>query len=137
MTDHIHTPDDPRIFVFGSNLQGIHGAGAALYARKYLGALQRVPEGHMGGAYALPTCSAPGEPLPLDQIAVHVQRFLHAARHLPPVQQTVGCAIRGPGERFFVSRIGCGFAGYKDAQIAPMFRTAPGNVDLPPGWRTP
>jgi len=106
------------IFVFGSNLLGIHGAGAALHARDTYGAKMGVGEGPTGYAYALPTCSAPGEPLPLEQVRVHVARFLDYARehHL---------------DQFQVTRVGCGYAGFTDDQIAPMFFHAPDNVWLP------
>lgn len=119
---HIHKSWDSRVFVFGSNLKGIHGAGAALYARIHLGALQRIGEGRMNGSYALPTCSAPGVPLPLEEIKGHVDTFLAYAReHID--------------ERFFVSAVGCGLAGYSEGLISPMFENAPPHCDLPPGWR--
>lgn len=118
---HIHSKDDPRIFVFGSNRRGIHGAGAAMYAAD-LGAARGIGEGITGRTYALPTCSKPGIPLTLDEVNAHVQRFMGLARLMPE-------------ERFFVSAVGCGIAGFTEEEIAPMFAYAPGNCDLPPGWR--
>lgn len=123
MTAHLHTPDDPRVFVFGSNERGIHGAGAALYAAKHLGAQRGIGEGFTGRAYAIPTCSRPGVRLPLPMIWASVTLFL-------------AHAITRPEARFFVSAIGCGLAGFTPRQIAPLFRGAPDNCDLPPGWRT-
>lgn len=122
MTNHIHTADDTRIFVFGSNLKGIHGAGAARYAHKQLGAEWGVGEGPTGKTYALPTCSIPGVPLEIEQIFHHVQIFLAWARLYSET-------------RFFVSEVGCGFAGFSADEIAPLFENAPNNCDLPEGWR--
>lgn len=119
---HIHTEDDPRVFVFGSNRAGIHGAGAALYASEKLGARHGIGEGITGRTYALPTCSRPGVPLKLLEVNVHVKRFLLVAGLMPET-------------RFLVSEVGCGIAGFKAKEIAPLFADAPANCDLPPGWR--
>ncbi len=122
MGEHLHSKEDPRIFVFGSNLKGIHGAGAAKYAHDALDAVWGCPHGRQGGSYAIPTCSSPGRPLPLGDIRVHVLKFLDTARQTP-------------NTRYFVSEIGCGLAGYDADEIGPMFAGSPSNVDLPPGWR--
>lgn len=61
-------------------------------------------------------------PLDLKEIKAAIERFLHyAATH--------------PEERFFVTRVGCGLAGHRDADIAPMFRDAPINCSLPDTWK--
>lgn len=112
---------DTRIFVFGSNLAGRHGKGAALTAAKEYGAVYGVGFGRTGGAYAIPTKGDNLRPLPLDHIRIYVSRFLLYARMNPEL-------------RFNVTRIGCGLAGYTDAQIGPMFTGAPDNCDLPEGW---
>lgn len=117
-----HTPDDPRVFVFGSNRRGMHGAGAARYARIELGARWGIGEGMTGRAYALPTCSSPGVALPYAAVAEAVERFKNLARSMP-------------GTRFYVSEVGCGFAGFVAADIAPLFADAPDNCDLSDGWR--
>jgi len=110
-----------KIFVFGSNLAGRHGKGAALCARQEHGAEYGVGEGRTGNAYAIPTKGHRLEVLPLDDIRRSVWRFLkYAAQH--------------PDEQFFVTRIGCGLAGYTDAQISPFFAGASSNVELPAGW---
>jgi hypothetical protein len=110
------------VFVFGSNLRGTHGAGAALYARDVYGAQFGIGEGPSGRSYALPTKDRNIESLPLEQIAHHVTRFIDYAR------------VRS-GEEFFVTRIGCGLAGYKNEQIAPMFRGAPDNCIFDISWK--
>ncbi len=116
-----------KVFVFGSNRAGIHGAGAALFARQNLGALQRVGEGPMPGrdspgCYAIPTKDENIETLPLWEIEKHVANFIEFAMCHPHLQ-------------FFVTRIGCGLAGYSDEDIAPMFANAPPNCELPLGWK--
>ena len=57
-----HAWKEDEIFVFGSNLKGIHGAGAALFARTHCGAVLGQGEGLQGQSYALPTCDGPGLP---------------------------------------------------------------------------
>jgi len=121
MTTHIWKPDE--IFVFGSNLLGIHGSGAARFARVNCGAEWGVGEGLTGQSYALPTCSEPGLPLRLEQIGPYAERFIaYATEHAD--------------QQFFLTRVGCGIAGFTDAQIAPLIRTAPANVRQPPEWRS-
>lgn len=126
--EHVHNSTDPRVFVFGSNLRGIHGAGAARYAATALGALTGVNEGRTGRSYALPTCSKPGVPLSLREVKRHVDRFLLHAEFAKADE-------REYDTRFFVSAVGCGIAGFKESEIAPLFKDAPDNCDLPPGWR--
>lgn len=116
-------PKHGQVFVFGSNLSGLHAGGAAAAAHKLHGAVWGVGEGRTGNAYAIPTVSANfGGPLLLADIRRAVDIFLHhAATH--------------PEDVFFVTRVGCGIAGHKDADIAPMFRDAPLNCSLPDTWR--
>lgn len=96
------------IFVFGSNIQGIHGKGAALTARKEYGAVIGVGRGRTGNAYAIPTKSSPYKTLPLDQIEIAVADF---AKYV----------VENPENNYFVASPGCGLAGYCANQIAPMF----------------
>lgn len=110
------------IFVFGSNLAGRHGKGAALYALRNHGATLWQGEGIQGNSYAIPTKDRKLAPLPLPEIATHVQRFLDFAAEHPELQ-------------FHVTRVGCGLAGYTDEQIAPMFRGCTANCHLDPAWR--
>lgn len=111
-----------RIFVFGSNEAGRHGAGAAKYAREHHGAVYGVGRGRTGMAYAIPTKDARIQTRPLAAIAPDVAEFLRYAEAHPDLT-------------FEVTRIGCGLAGYRDADIAPMFKDAPENCVLPDGWR--
>lgn len=113
-------PDD-AIFVFGSNLAGRHGKGAALEAKDKYGALYGHGEGLQGRSYAIPTKDVNLHPLLLEDIEVNVHTFLRFAR-------------ANPAMKFAVTPIGCGLAGFKPHQIAPMFAAAPRNVALPQGW---
>jgi hypothetical protein len=112
-----------EIFVFGSNLAGIHGAGSAQHALEKHGAIWGQGIGRQGSSYAIPTKGlSVYTTLPLYQIKVFVCEFLeYAAQH--------------PELIFKVVKIGCGLAGYSDGQIAPMFRDASPNCLLPEGWR--
>jgi hypothetical protein len=115
-------PSADPVFVFGSNLRGVHGAGAALFAHQWRGAVFGDTEGLTGNAYAIPTKDQQLKTLPLAAIRASVTKFLEHAKSRPE-------------ESFEVTRVGCGLAGYKDIQIAPMFAGAPSNVDLPHLWR--
>lgn len=110
------------IFVFGSNRAGRHGAGAALTARRHHGAVYGQGEGRQGDSYAIPTKDVELRTLNLHVIKGSVGEFLDYARAHPRL-------------KFFVTRVGCGLAGYADYQIAPLFKGAPENCELPKEWR--
>ena len=113
------TPPRPiPIFVFGSNLAGRHGRGAALWARQHRDAIYGQSIGRQGNAYAIPTKDHQLRVLSLEAIRSHVAAFLAYARAHPNAQ-------------FELTPIGCGLAGYRPAQIAPLFADAPANVVLP------
>ena len=102
-------------FVFGSNEAGRHGKGAALCAKKYFGAVYGQGHGEQGRSYAIATKDESLRSLSLDQICENVRVFIqHATNH--------------PHKQFAVSRIGCGLAGYRDEEIAPMFNGHPQNI---------
>lgn len=114
------------IFVFGSNLAGRHGKGAALFAFQNRGAIYGQGIGRQGNSYAIPTRAMLTRTrlttLPLVQIAVHVMDFLKYAHENPRLQ-------------FEVTRIGCGLAGYSDREMAPLFKGAPANCLMPVEWK--
>ncbi len=122
--DKIFTPGPDRVFVFGSNDAGIHGAGAARQAYQEYGAKWGWGEGMMGNSYAIPTKDKELNTKNISDITLSVSRFLYYAQCNPQLQ-------------FFVTRIGCGLAGYTDKEIAPLFNGAPTNVELPHGWDQP
>lgn len=107
-----------KIFVFGSNLQGRHGKGAALFALNNRDAVYGQGEGRQGDSYAIPTKRTPRESLSLDEVAISVERFLKYARANPELE-------------FEVTAIGCGLAGFTKDQIAPLFSSCPDNCLLP------
>ena len=109
------------IFVFGSNLAGRHGKGAALTAKMYHGAIYGQGIGRQGNSFAIPTKDENLRVLTLKQIEFYVAAFLAYANANPELT-------------FNVTRVGCGLAGYTDAQIGPMFKGAPSNCILPEGW---
>lgn len=113
----------PEVFVFGSNLAGIHGAGAAEYAYRNFGAVWGCGKGFQGRCYAIPTKNWDVKSvLPLETIRGYVHEFLGETEKLSALT-------------YFVTRIGCGFSGYTDAEIAPLFiregKEIPPNVALP------
>ena len=121
MTNHQISPAN-SIFVFGSNLFGRHGAGSALAARRFHGAVYGRGSGRQGNSYAIPTKDYELKTLPLKDIKPFVDDFIDYAKLHKELM-------------FNVVRIGCGLAGYKDEQIAPLFIRAPSNCRLPPKWR--
>ncbi len=109
------------VFVFGSNLAGMHGAGAALAAKLYHAAQPGVGVGRTGNAYAIPTKNERLKPLPILSIYMYVEKFIKYARNNPELT-------------FEITPIGTGLAGFKHHQIAPMFQDAPSNCMMPKVW---
>lgn len=113
-SDRIGELGENEIFVFGSNIQGMHGGGAAWFAHKNFGAEWGVGEGLTGRTYALPTMEG--------------NASLQKA-----VEHFTDCAKQHPELTFLVTAVGCGIAGYLPKQVAPLFKEAAGleNVYLP------
>lgn len=112
-----------EIFVFGSNLAGRHGAGAALTAYRKFGAKMGQGSGLMGQSYGIPTKDENLKTLPLYRIERNILVFLWFA-------------FRHPELRFLVTEIGCGLAGYKPSEIGPLFgKETPDNVILPESFK--
>ena len=109
---HQYTPENitalepDEIFVFGSNLSGLHGGGAARVAYKKFGAVWGVGIGLQGNSYAIPTMQGG-----VDTIKPYVDEFILFAMLRPELI-------------FYVTRIGCGIAGFSDSEIAPLFQGA-------------
>lgn len=106
------------VFVFGSNCLGIHGKGAALEAKERWGAEYGIPYGRQGDSFAIPTKLTPYKSLSLPAIRSFVEGFILYAKQHPEIE-------------FLLTPIGCGLAGYTPKDIAPMFKNAPLNVQLP------
>lgn len=107
-----------NVFVFGSNLAGRHGKGAALYAKKHHGAVYGQGVGLQGQSYGIPTKNERLQTLTLGVIEIYVENF-----------KSFACS--NPDKTFNVTAIGCGLAGYTPSDIAPLFKTAPSNCILP------
>ena len=113
------------VFVFGSNEAGIHGSGAAKYALDKEGAVFGGSFGLQGNSFAIPTKSVcgqcVGDTLPLEAIKKYVDGFLFFAE----------CS---PESKFKVTQVGCGLAGLKASDMAPMFVNAPDNCYFDTAW---
>lgn len=113
--ENITSLDQDDIFVFGSNLEGIHAGGAARTAYEKFGAEWGNGVGLQGQSYAIPTMQGG-----IETIKPYVDQFIDVARECD--QNT-----------FYVTRVGCGIAGFTDEEIAPLFKDAMKlyNVRLP------
>lgn len=115
-----------KIFVFGSNLAGRHGAGAALSAMRNHGAEYGIGSGRTGNSYALPTKDYRLKTLTLNAIEMHIEDFINYA-------------YLHPDDEFMLTPIGCGLAGYRRDQIRPLFEKhgCPSNVIYTKEWDDP
>ena len=95
-----------EVFVFGSNLSGYHGGGAAAIAMRKFGAIWGQGVGLQGQSYAIPTMQGG-----VETIKPYVDEFIVFAKAHPEL-------------KFYVTRIGCGIAGFRDEDIAPLFAAA-------------
>ena len=113
--ENISTLRPDEVFVFGSNLAGHHGGGAARVAVNRFGAIMGQGVGLQGQSYAIPTMQGG-----VQTIKPYVDEFIAFAKAHPELT-------------FYVTRIGCGIAGFRDKDIAPLFRDALGvaNIILP------
>ena len=102
--NNITALEENEIFVFGSNLAGAHGGGAAAAAVRYFGAIWGQGVGMQGQSYAIPTMHGG-----VEAIRPYVDEFIEYAKQHPELT-------------FLVTRIGCGIAGFKDEQMAPLFK---------------
>lgn len=114
------------IFVFGSNLSGRHGKGAALYARQHKGAIYGQGVGLQGSSYAIPTKDHNIRTMPIDQIEPYVKEFLMFADENLDMD-------------FALTPIGCGLAGHKKVDMIKMIRLhyIPENVYFTRDWFKP
>ena len=117
--DHIVTLQPDEIFVFGSNLAGMHAGGAARMACQRFGAIWGQGVGLQGQSYAIPTMQGG-----IETIRPYVDQFIEFARQHPHL-------------KFLVTEIGCGIAGFTPEEIAPLFEAARTleNIALPRRFR--
>lgn len=104
--DYITELKPDEVFVFGSNLAGMHGGGAAYVAFKKFGAIMGCGVGLQGQSYAIPTMQGG-----VETIKPYVDEFITFAADHPELF-------------FYVTRIGCGIAGFRDKEISPLFKEA-------------
>lgn len=112
---------DNEIFVFGSNLAGRHGKGAALTAALNYGAIRGQGVGLQGRSYAIPTKDAALHGLPLPAIDQHIGDFIEFAKAHPEL-------------RFYVTPVGCGLRGLEQSAVFPLFDGMPGNCRFAETW---
>ncbi|HLS54189.1 MAG TPA: hypothetical protein VK031_09460 [Tissierellaceae bacterium] len=110
-----------HVFVFGSNLAGRHGKGAALFARKHYGAIYGQGVGMQGHSYAIPTKDYNLRTLPLATIEGYVEEFKSFTRE-------------HPDKLFIITPIGTGLAGYSKKDIWPMFKGVGSNCVFSHTW---
>lgn len=105
-SNHIERLQPNEIFVFGSNLSGHHGGGAALLAMNKWGAIWGQGVGLQGQTYGIPTMQGG-----VETIRPYVDEFIQFANKHPEMT-------------FLVTEIGCGIAGFTPQEIAPLFAKA-------------
>ena len=116
-----HTPDNitslkaNEWIVVGTNKFGRHGGGAANFAMEHFGLIWGCGEGMSGKSYALPTMEG------LAAFHRAANRFIRFARY-------------NPDKRFFLTKVGCGIAGYEETVVKSLFLETPPNVIKPEGW---
>lgn len=117
-----YTPDNitelkpNEVFVFGSNGIGSHGSGAAKLAHEKFGYPMGVSTGLVGQAYGIDTM---GRKMKMEE---DIRQLITTARNLPAVT-------------FYLTKIGCGIAGYSEEEIKPLFIETPDNIIKPKGWQ--
>ena len=111
------------VFVFGSNLAGRHGKGAAFHAKQWYGAIYGQGVGRQGNSYAIPTKDSDLKPLSLDEIYRYISTFITYAEH-------------NPDDTFMLTPIGTGLAGYSREQIYSLLKQfdVPSNVLFTKEW---
>lgn len=113
-----------NVFVFGSNLAGRHGKGAALYAKQHYGAEYGIGFGRTGNSYAIPTKDQNLEVLSLNKIQHYIKNFVSYARS-------------APNDTFLLTPIGTGLAGYDKTEIFQLIRNCapiPSNIVFTKEW---
>lgn len=116
-----HLAED-TVFVFGSNMAGTHAGGAAKTALLHFGAIKGAGRGWSGQSYAIPTMNEHLQQMPLLQIQHYIEDFKIYTKNHPKL-------------KYFITSVGCGVAGYKVEEIAPMFKGISKNVIFPISFR--
>lgn len=123
----MHTPDNitdllpNEVFVFGSNLPGMHMGGAAFLAKQKFGAVDGIGEGLIGQSYAFPTLNNQLHKRELPDMEYSTLMLNYTAAALPAV-------------RFYLTKVGCGIAGFTEYEMSALFANSPPNIIKPSGW---
>lgn len=118
--ERVYNLRDDEVLVFGSNIEGRHGSGLALYCKLKFGAKQGTGSGRTGQCYALPTKGYLLEVFPLSAIRSGIMDLIAHAR-------------KNVQTWFIVTKIGCGLAGYEVGEIAGLWKglIPPPNMIIP------
>lgn len=114
-------PRENEVFVFSSNIAGMHDTGTAKQALKY-GARHGQGVGAAGRSFAIPTKDHDLVTMKIEHIKLYIDRFIKITHEYPRVN-------------FFITRIGDGLAGYKDRDIAPLFKGCNNNCSFADQWK--
>lgn len=110
-----------QVFVFGSNMAGRHGGGAARQAWLFFGAEQGVDEGSTGKCYAFPTLTEDMQQCSNTQLkASRLKLYKYAEAN--------------QDKEFLLTKVGCGIAGFSEEKMKRLFKNAPSNITKPEGW---
>lgn len=123
VTDIITSLRFNEVFVFGSNLAGRHGAGAARQAHMQFGAKLGCGEGMTGQSYAFPTLNQALGKLPHSRLEEARDNLYWTCR-------------QHADKRFLLTKVGCGLAGYNEDYMRLLFQNPPENLILPTDWRS-
>lgn len=110
-----------QVFVFGSNLAGMHLVGAAKTAKEKFGAIEGVGEGWIGKSYAFPTLN--------EKFKQRTDKHLKRS-----VEKLFRCANLNKYYQFLLTKVGCGIAGYEENYMKSLFKDSPDNIIKPDGW---
>ena len=119
--ENIQELEPNQIFVFGSNLSGIHAGGAAKIAEEKFGAMEGVSEGMMGDCYAFPTLDREMKKLSKECLKASVIDLFAICRALPE-------------KEFLLTKVGCGIAGFNESYMIDLFKDSPPNLIKPENW---
>lgn len=117
----INSLESNQVFVFGSNLAGLHNGGAAKQAHADFNAEIGVGEGLTGQCYAFPTLDSGLNKLNVGELGRSRDNFYR-------------CAVLNPDKEFLLTKVGCGIAGFPEEQMKALFESVPSNVILPTDW---
>lgn len=115
---------DKEVFIFGSNLAGNHAGGAARQAKEQFGAQEGVGEGRTGQSYAFPTLN--------ENLKKRSDEDLKKS-----IQYLYEYCEGNKDQKFLLTKVGCGIAGYEEEYMKSLFKNPPHNLVLPEEWINP